>query len=207
MKNNRIFGILSLFYLFFIFIFSNSHVSFTRSQTFRMKRNRFALFSKKDFFSIEKKLLFNWFWFWLKSFWNFISYWNKRDFISFSDYVTWNEIKFYFILFWNERKIHFISFHTIILKIVKIATNVIQLSIVFDDLKKIMKMLKNRLLTMKKLIKNERMMTLSSKINSEKKAFVSFAEIADEKVVTIESDHENQKNKFIVREKLIISIN
>ena len=92
-------------------------------------------------------------------------------------------------------------------KIVKIATNVIQLSIVFDDLKKTMKVLKNRLLTMKKLIKNERMMTLFSKINSERKAFVSFAEIADEKIVTIENDHENQKDKFIVREKSIISIN
>ena len=44
-------------------------------------------------------------------------------------------------------------------KIIKIATNVIQLSIVFDDLKRAMRMLKNRLLTMKKLIKNERMMT------------------------------------------------
>ena len=207
MKNNRIFGILSLFYLFFIFIFSNLHVSFTRSQTFRMKRNRFALFSKKDFFSIEKRSFFNWFWFWLKSFWNFISYWNKKDFTSFFDYVTWNEVKFYFIFFWNEKKIHFISFHTIILKIVKIATNVIQLSIVFDDLKKIMKMLKNRLLTMKKLIKNERMMILFSKINSERKAFAFFAEIVDEKVVTIESDYENQKDKFIVRERSIILIN
>ena len=92
-------------------------------------------------------------------------------------------------------------------KIVKIAKNVIQLSIVFDDLKKAMKMLKNRLLTMKNLIRNERMMTLFSKINSERKAFVSFAEIADERVVTIESDHENQKNKFIVRERSIISTN
>ena len=92
-------------------------------------------------------------------------------------------------------------------KIIKIAKNVIQFSIVFDDLKKAMKVLKNRLLTMKNLIKNERMMTLFSKINSEKRAFVSFAEIADEKIVTIENDHENQKNKFIVREKSIISIN
>ena len=76
-------------------------------------------------------------------------------------------------------------------KIVKIATNVTQLSIVFVDLKKAMKMLKNRLLTMKKLIRNERMMTLFSKINSEKRAFVSFAEIADERIITIENDHEN----------------
>ena len=82
-------------------------------------------------------------------------------------------------------------------KIIKIAKNVIQFSIVFDDLKKTMKMLKNRLLTMKNLIKSEKMMTLFSKINSE---------IADEKIVTIENDHENQKNKFIVREKSIISI-
>ena len=88
-------------------------------------------------------------------------------------------------------------------KIVKIATNVIQLSIVFDDLRRAMKMLKNRLLTMKKLIKSERMMIFSSKINSEKKAFVSFAEIADEKVFTIESDHENQKNKFFNRSRKI----
>ena len=92
-------------------------------------------------------------------------------------------------------------------KIVKVATNVTQFSIVFDDLRKAMKMLKNRLLTMKKLIKNEKMMTLFSKINSERKAFVFFAEIADERVVTIENDHENQKNKFIVREKSIISTN
>ena len=88
-------------------------------------------------------------------------------------------------------------------KIVKIATNVIQLSIAFDDLRKTMKMLKNRLLTMKKLIKNERMMTLFSKINSERKAFVSFAEIADERVFTIESDHENQKNKLFNRSRKI----
>ena len=84
-------------------------------------------------------------------------------------------------------------------KIIKIAKNVIQLSIVFDDLKKAMKVLKNRLLTMKKLIKNERMMTFFSKINSERKAFVFFAEIADEKVITIESDHKNQKDKFFNR--------
>ena len=92
-------------------------------------------------------------------------------------------------------------------KIIKIATNVTQLSIVFDDLKKAMKMLKNRLLTMKKLIKNERMMTLSSKINSERKTFVSFVEIADERIFTIENNHKNQKNKFIVRERSIISTN
>ena len=90
-------------------------------------------------------------------------------------------------------------------KIVKIAKNVTQLSIVFDDLRRAMKVLKDRLLTMKNLIRDERMMTLSSKINSERKAFVSFAEIADERVVTIESDHENQKDKFIVRERSIIS--
>ena len=88
-------------------------------------------------------------------------------------------------------------------KIVKIATNVIQLSIAFDDLRKTMKMLKNRLLTMKKLIKNERMMTFFSKINSVKKAFVSFAEIADEKVFTVENDHENQKDKFFNRSRKI----
>ena len=88
-------------------------------------------------------------------------------------------------------------------KIVKIAKSVIQLSIVFDDLRKAMKMLKNRLLTMKKLIKNERMMTLFSEINSEKKAFVSFAEIADERIITIESDHENQKDKFFNRSRKI----
>ena len=81
-------------------------------------------------------------------------------------------------------------------KIIKITTNVTQLSIVFDDLKKAMKMLKNRLLTMKKLIRSEKMMILFSKINSERKAFVFFAEIADEKIITIESDHENQKDKF-----------
>ena len=92
-------------------------------------------------------------------------------------------------------------------KIVKVAKNVIQLSIAFDDLRKAMKMLKNRLLTMKKLMKSERVMTFSSKINSERKAFVSFAEIADERIVTIESDHENQKDKFIVRERSIISTN
>ena len=92
-------------------------------------------------------------------------------------------------------------------KIIKFAKNVIQFSIVFDDLKRAMKMLKNRLLTTKKLIRDERVMTLFSKINSERKAFVSFAEIADERIVTIESDHENQKDKFIVREKSIISTN
>ena len=92
-------------------------------------------------------------------------------------------------------------------KIIKFAKNVIQLSIVFDDLRKTMKVLKNRLLTTKKLIKNEKMMIFFSKINSERKAFVSFAKIVDERIVTIESDHENQKNKFIVREKSIISIN
>ena len=88
-------------------------------------------------------------------------------------------------------------------KIVKIATNVIQFSIVFDDLKKAMKVLKNQLLTMKKLIKSERVMTLFSKINSEREAFVSFAEIADERVITIESDHENQKDKFFNRSRKI----
>ena len=58
-----------------------------------------------------------------------------------------------------------------------------------------------------KLIRDERVMTLFSKINSEREAFASRAEIADERVITIESDHENQKDKFIVREKSIISIN
>ena len=88
-------------------------------------------------------------------------------------------------------------------KIVKIAINVIQLSIVFDDLKKAIKMLKNRLLTMKKLIKSEKVMTFFSKINSERKTFVSFSEIADERVITIENDHENQKNKFFNRSRKI----
>ena len=92
-------------------------------------------------------------------------------------------------------------------KIIKIAKNVTQLSIVFDDLKKTMKVLKNRLLTMKKLTKNEKVMSLFSKINSERKTFVSFAEIADEKVITIESDHENQKNKFFNRSRKINRIN
>ena len=92
-------------------------------------------------------------------------------------------------------------------KIIKIAKNVIQLSIVFNDLRKAMKMLKNRLLTMKKLMKSERMLIFFSKIDSKKKAFVSFAEIADERIITIENNHENQKNKFIVREKSIILIN
>ena len=82
-------------------------------------------------------------------------------------------------------------------KIVKVAKNVIQFSIVFDDLRRAMRMLKDRLLTMKNLIRNKRVMILFSKINSE---------IADERVVTIENDHENQKDKFIVRERSIISI-
>ena len=81
-------------------------------------------------------------------------------------------------------------------KITKIATNVIQFSIVFDDLRKAMKVLKNRLLTMKKLIKDKRVLTFSSEINSEREAFAFFAEIANERIITIESDHENQKNKF-----------
>ena len=80
-------------------------------------------------------------------------------------------------------------------KIAKIATNVTQFSIVFDDLKRAMKMLKDRLLTTKKLIKDERMLTLFSEIKSERKVFVFRAEIADERIVTIESDHENQKDK------------
>ena len=80
-------------------------------------------------------------------------------------------------------------------KIIKIAKNVTQLSIVFDDLKRAMRVLKNRLLTMKKLMKNEKMLTFFSKIDSERKAFVSFAEIADERIITIENDHENQKDK------------
>ena len=92
-------------------------------------------------------------------------------------------------------------------KVVKIATNVIQLSIVFDDLRKTMKVLKNQLLTMKKLIKNERMLTFFSEINSERKAFASFAEIADKRVITIESDHENQKDKFFNRSRKINRIN
>ena len=56
---------------------------------------------------------------------------------------------------------------------------------------------------MKKLIKSDRMMTLFSKINSEREAFVFFAEIADEKVITIESDHENQKDRFFNRSRKI----
>ena len=80
-------------------------------------------------------------------------------------------------------------------KIVKIATNVIQFSIVFDDLKRIMKVLKNRLLTMKKLIKKERVFVLFFEIDSERKVFVFCAEIADERIVTIESNHEDQKDK------------
>ena len=104
MKNSRIFEILLLFYLYFFeftrFIHTFANIS--------LKKSRFALFSKK-------RLLFNRFWFWLKSFWNFISYWNERDFTTFSNYVTWNEVKSYFISSWNKRKPHFISFHTIIL--------------------------------------------------------------------------------------------
>ena len=76
-------------------------------------------------------------------------------------------------------------------KVIKVAINVIQFSIVFDDLKRTMKMLKNRLLTMKKLIKSERMLTFFSKINSERKVFVFRVKIADERIITIESDHEH----------------
>ena len=81
-------------------------------------------------------------------------------------------------------------------KVIKIATNVIQLSIVFDDLKKAMKMLKNRLLTMKKLIRDKKVLIFFSEIKSERKVFISFVEIADKRVITIESNHENQKNKW-----------
>ena len=88
-------------------------------------------------------------------------------------------------------------------KIIKVVKNVTQFSIVFDDLRKAMKMLKNRLLTTKKLIKSEKMMTLSSKINSVREAFVSFAEIVDERIITIENDHENQKDKFFHRSRKI----
>ena len=82
-------------------------------------------------------------------------------------------------------------------KLIKIATNVIQLSIVFDELKKAIKVLKNCLLTMKKLIKNERMFVLLSEINSERKMFVFRAKIVDERIVTIENNHENQKSKSL----------
>ena len=88
-------------------------------------------------------------------------------------------------------------------KIAKIATNVTQFSIVFDDLRKAMRVLKNRLLTMKKLIKEERVFALFSEIDSERKVFVFRAEIVDEKIVTIESDHENQKNKIFNRSRKI----
>ena len=88
-------------------------------------------------------------------------------------------------------------------KIVKIATNVTQLSIVFDDLRKAMKVLKDRLLAMKKLIKNERVLTFFFEINSERKVFVFRVEIADKRIITIESDHENQKNKFFNRSRKI----
>ena len=71
-----------------------------------------------------------------------------------------------------------------------------------------MKMLKNRLLTMKKLIKDERVLTFFSEINSEREMFVFRVEIVDERIITIESDYENQKNKFFNRrERLIISTN
>ena len=45
-------------------------------------------------------------------------------------------------------------------KKIKVATNVIQLSIAFNDLKKAIKVLKNRLLTMKKLIKKKNVCSL-----------------------------------------------
>ena len=100
--------------------------------------------------------------------------------------------------FAHFKKKMFSKFSVFEKNIIKIATNVTQLSIVFDNLKKTMKMLKNRLFTMKKLIRNKRMLTLFSEINSERKIFVSFAEIADERVITIDSDHENQKDKFFL---------
>ena len=59
-----------------------------------------------------------------------------------------------------------------------------------------MKLLKNRLLTMKKLIKDEKAFAFFSEINSERKVFIFRAKIADEKIVTIESNHKNQKDKF-----------
>ena len=52
-------------------------------------------------------------------------------------------------------------------------------------------MLKNRLLTIKKLIKKERVFVFFFEIDSEKEMFAFRAEIADERIVTIEKDHEN----------------
>ena len=75
-------------------------------------------------------------------------------------------------------------------KIFKIATNVTQFSIVFDDLRKAIKVLKNRLLMIKKLIK-KKVFALFFEIDSERKMFIFRAEIADKKVITIESNHEN----------------
>ena len=111
LKNSRIFETLPLFCPYFTPILLNSHALFTRSQTLCMKRSRFALFSKK-------RLIFNWFWFWLEkfwfwlwSFWNFILYWNEREFTLFFNYVTWNEIistLFYFEIKWKLISFHFI---------------------------------------------------------------------------------------------------
>ena len=59
---------------------------------------------------------------------------------------------------------------------------------------------------MKKLIKNKRLITFFSKINSERKAFASFVEIADKRIITIENNYENQKDKFFNRSRKINSI-
>ena len=111
LKNSKIFESLPRFYPFYPYFFRVYTLYSHARRHFAWKEVILHSFRKK----IEKRSLFNWFWFWLKSFWNFISYLNARDFTSFLDYVTWNEIKFYSILFWNERKTHFISFHTITL--------------------------------------------------------------------------------------------
>ena len=71
--------------------------------------------------------------------------------------------------FAHFKKKMFSKFSAFEKKVIKIATNVTQLSIVFDALKRTIKMLKNRLLKMKKLIKSEKMLTFFSEINSEKK--------------------------------------
>ena len=150
---------------------------------------------------------------------SFVDFSSKRQILSFfvvSSFLSFHRNELSFLIAFlsfeliriNKKLAHFkekmySNFSAFEKKIAKIATNVTQFSIVFDDLKRAMRMLKNRLLTMKKLIKNERMMTFFSEINSKRKAFVSFAEIADEKVVTIESNHENQKDKFFNRSRKI----
>ena len=88
-------------------------------------------------------------------------------------------------------------------KVAKVAANATQLSAAFDDLRRAMGVLKDRLLAVKKLIRGGRVVAPSPEIGSGRGAFAPLAEAAGGRVPTVESDHEDQEGKFFNRPREI----